>query len=63
MVIKRAVSIYRPHYLDFLWGWTKTEVYKRKVDTRGELLARILVTVTPIKCSEDKLGRKTAVFP
>jgi len=28
--------------LDFcLWGWMKSEVYKRKVDPRDELLARI----------------------
>jgi len=25
-----------------LWGWIKNEVYKRKVDTRDELLAHIL---------------------
>jgi hypothetical protein len=29
--------------LDFcFWGWMKSEVYKRKVDTPDELLARIL---------------------
>jgi len=29
--------------LDFgLWGWMKSESYKRMVDTRDELLARIL---------------------
>jgi hypothetical protein len=25
----------------YLWGWIKNEVYKRKVNTRDELLARI----------------------
>jgi len=28
-----------------LWGCVKSEVYKRKVDTRAELLARILDAV------------------
>jgi hypothetical protein len=45
-----------------LWGWTKSEVYKRRVDTRGELLARILDAATRIKESEDQLRRSIAVF-
>jgi len=29
--------------LDFcLWGWIKSEVYKEKVNTRDELVARIM---------------------
>jgi hypothetical protein len=44
------------------WGWTKSEVYKRKVDTRGELLARILDVATSIKESEYQLRRSIAVF-
>ena len=44
--------------LDFcLWGWMKSEVYKRKVDTRDELLARILDAAARIKKSEDQLRR------
>jgi len=36
--------------LDFcLWLLIKSEVYKRKVDTRDELLARILDVATRIK--------------
>ena len=26
----------------FLWGWMKSEVYKEKVNTRDELVARIM---------------------
>ena len=34
------VGTYR---LDFcLWGWMKSEVYKEKVNTRDELVARIM---------------------
>jgi hypothetical protein len=30
-------------HLDFcLWGWMKSEVYQKKVNTRDELVARIL---------------------
>jgi len=42
-----------------LCGWMKSEVYKRKVDTRNELLARILVAAARIKVREDQLRRKT----
>jgi hypothetical protein len=46
--------------LDFcLWGWIKSEVYKRRVDTRDELLARILDTAALVNQREDKLGPKT----
>jgi hypothetical protein len=32
-----------PTTIDFcLWGWMKTRVHKRMVDTQDELLARIL---------------------
>jgi hypothetical protein len=37
----------------------KGEVYKRKVDTPGELLARILDAIACIKKSEDQLRRTT----
>ena len=32
-----------------LWGWMKSEVYKRNVDTRQESLARILDAAARIK--------------
>jgi hypothetical protein len=40
-----------------LWGWMKREVYKRNVDTRDELLARILDAAARIKEREDQLRR------
>jgi hypothetical protein len=46
--------------LDFcLWGWIKSEVYKRRVDIRDELLARILDTAAHVNQREDQLRRKT----
>jgi hypothetical protein len=46
--------------LDFcLWGWIKNEVYKRKVDIRDELLARILDAANRRKKREDQLRRTT----
>ena len=41
----------------------KSEVYKRKVDTRDELVARILDAAACIKKSEDQLRWKTRDFP
>jgi hypothetical protein len=37
----------------------KSEVYKRKVDTRDELLARILDAAARIKIREDNFRRTT----
>lgn len=46
--------------LDYcLWGWMKSEVYKLKVNTRDELVARILNTAALIKEREDVLRRAT----
>src|SRR5215468_2790697 len=45
-----------------LWGWMKSEVYKRKVDTRDELLARILDAAARMKKREDQLRRTTRVL-
>jgi hypothetical protein len=46
--------------LDFcLWGRLKGEVYKRKVDTREELIARILYVAALIKNREVQIRRKT----
>jgi hypothetical protein len=38
----------------------KCEFYKKKVDTRDELLARILGAAAGIKRSEDQLRRTTS---
>jgi hypothetical protein len=38
-----------------LWGWMKSEVYKRKVCIRDELLARILDAAARIKKRVDQL--------
>jgi hypothetical protein len=55
------IELFESQYLtqlDFcLWGWMKSEVYKRKVDIRNELLARILVAAAAaarIKKREDQ---------
>ena len=40
-----------------LWGWMKSEVYKRKVDTGDELLARMLDVAALVKRREDQLRR------
>ena len=46
--------------LDFcLWGWIKSQVYKRKVDTRDEYLARMLDAAAHVKKREDQLGGTT----
>jgi len=42
-----------------LWGWMKIEGYKRKEDTRDELLARIWNAAVCIRKREDKLRRST----
>ena len=42
-----------------LWGWMKSEVSKRKVDTRDELLTRILDVAAGTKKREDQLRRTT----
>ena len=52
------VGAYR---LDFcLWGWMKSEVYKEKVNTRDELVARIMNSAALIKQErQDDLRRAT----
>ena len=43
-----------------LWGWMKSEVYKEKVNTRGELVARIMNSADLIKqVRQDDLTRAT----
>jgi uncharacterized heparinase superfamily protein len=47
--------------LDYcLWGWTKSEVYKEKVNTRNKLVARIMNGAALIKQErQDDLRRAT----
>jgi hypothetical protein len=47
--------------LDFcLWGWKKSEVYKGTVNTRDELVARIMNSAALIKQErQDDLRRAT----
>jgi hypothetical protein len=42
-----------------LWGWMKSEVYRRKVDTRDELLVNPLDVIACIKERQDALRRTT----
>jgi len=47
--------------LDFcLWGLMKSEVYRKKVDTRDELLINVLDVIACIKESQDALRRTTS---
>jgi len=52
------VGAYR---FDFcLWGWMKSEVYKEKVNTRDELVSRIMNSADLIKQErQDDLRRTT----
>jgi len=52
------VGAYR---LDFcLWGWMKCEVYKEKVNTRDELVARIMNSAALTKKErQDDLSKAT----
>jgi hypothetical protein len=46
--------------LDFrLWGWVKSKVYRRKVDTRDEFLDHIMDIIACIKERQDTLRRAT----
>ena len=43
-----------------LWGWMESEVYKEKVNTRDELVARIMNSAALIKQErQDDLRRAT----
>jgi hypothetical protein len=56
----RAVSVSRPNTVRFLFvGLDEERSYKRKVDIRDELLARISDAAVRLKKNEDKLRRKT----
>jgi len=56
----RAVRISLLHFC--LRGWVKREVYVKKVDTRDELLFRILVAAAREKTREYQLRRTTRDF-
>jgi hypothetical protein len=57
---KRAVWVSRPNSARFcLWGWMKSEVYKRKVDSWDEFLARIFDAAARIQRRKDQLRRTT----
>jgi len=46
-----------------LWGWMKNEAYKEKVNTREELVARIMKSVALIKQEhQDDLRRAIRTF-
>ena len=50
--------------LDFcLWGWMKSEVYKEEVNTREELVARIMNSADLLKQErQDDLRRLTCTI-
>ena len=52
------VGVYRSDFC--LWGWMKSEVYKEKVNTRDELVARIMNSAALLKQErQDDLRRAT----
>ena len=52
------VGAYRSDFC--LWGWMKSEVHKEKVNTRDELVARIMNSAAHIKQErQDDLRRAT----
>jgi len=52
------IGAYRSDFC--LWGWMKSEVYKEKVNTRDELVARIMNSVALMKQErQDDLRRAT----
>jgi len=52
------VGAYRSYLC--LWGWMKSEVYKEKVNTRDELVARIMNSAELIRQErQDDLRRAT----
>jgi len=52
------VGAYRSDFC--LWGWMKSEVYKEKINTRYELVARIMNSTALTKQErQDDLSRAT----
>jgi len=55
------VGAYRSDFC--LWGWMESEVYKGKVNTKGELVARIMNSAALIKQERhDDLSRATRII-
>jgi len=55
------VGAYRSDFC--LWGWMKREVYKEKVNTRDELVTRIMKSAALIKQErQDDLRRATCTI-
>jgi len=49
------VGAYRPYSFRFcLWGWMKSEVYKENVNTRDELVTRIMNSAALIKKRKER---------
>jgi hypothetical protein len=47
-----------------LWGWMKSEVYKEKVNTKDEMVARIMNSAALIEQErQDDLRRATRTLP
>jgi len=61
MGVKIKLFEFDAYRLDFcLWGWMKSEVYKEKVNTRDELVSRIMISAALIKQErQDDLRRAT----
>ena len=61
MGVKIQLFEFGAYRSDFcLWGWMKSEVYKGKVNTRDELVARIMNSAALIKQErQDDLRRGT----
>jgi len=55
-----CLKLARTDQIFFLWGWMKSEVYKGKVNTKHELVARIMNSAALIKQErQDDLRRAT----
>ena len=53
-------EVARTDQIFFLWGWMKSEFYQEKVNTRDELVARIMNSAALIKQErQDDLRRAT----
>ena len=61
MGVKMQLFEFGAYRLDFcMWGWMKSEVYKEEVNTREELVARIMNSAALIKQErQDDLRRAT----
>jgi len=61
MVVKIQLFEVGAYRSDFcLWGWMKSEVHKEKVNTRDELVARVMNSAAFIKQErQDDLRRAT----